>query len=125
MDDYLQIINIKEQWTVVELVERLEEILFDNSKPDRTTRIGTLTCPMVRQALTTFLKENQDVLAWSHEDMLEIDPSVMVHRLNGSPFFPPIRQKKWVFTPERNRATVEEVRKLQEAGFVEEVYYLD
>ena len=57
--------------------------------------------------------------------MLEIDPSVMVHRLNESPSFPPIHQKKLVFTPKRDRAIVEEVRKLQEASFIREVYYLD
>ena len=54
-----------------------------------------------------------------------IDPSVMVHRLNVSPAFPPIRQKKRVFTPERDRAIAEEVRKLQEANFIREVYYPD
>ena len=51
--------NIEEQRIVAKSVERLEEILFDNSKPDRTTRIGTLASPIVRQALTTFLKENR------------------------------------------------------------------
>ena len=54
-----------------------------------------------------------------------IDPSVMVHRLNVSPFFPPIRQKKRVFAPKRYQAIAEEVRKLQEASFIREVYYPD
>ena len=125
MDDHLQAMNIEEHRTVTEPVERLEEILLDDSKPDRTTRIGTLTNPTVRQALITFLKHNWDVFAWSHEDMPGIDPSIMVHRLNMSPSFPPIRQKKWVFTPEQDQAIVEEVYKLQEANFIKEVYYLD
>ncbi|XP_075640239.1 uncharacterized protein LOC142611983 [Castanea sativa] len=64
---------------------------------ERTTKIGTLANLTVRHALTTFLKENRDVFAWSHEDMPRIDPSVMVHRLNVSPSFPPVRQKKRVF----------------------------
>ena len=55
--------------------------------------------------------------------MLGIDTSVMVHRLNVSPSFPPIRQKKRVFTQERDKAIAEEVRKLQEAEFIGEVYY--
>ena len=54
-----------------------------------------------------------------------INPLVMVHRLNVLPFFPPVRQKKRVFAPERDRAIMEEVRKLQEASFIREVYYLD
>ena len=57
--------------------------------------------------------------------MLGIDTSVMVHRLNVSPSFPPIRQKKRVFTQERDKAIAEEVRKLQEAEFIGEVYYPD
>jgi len=105
-----------------EPVEKLEEILLDDSNPDRMTKIGTFANPMVRQALTTFLRNNQDVFAWSHEDMSGIDPSVMVHRLNVSPSFPPIRQKKRVFAPERDQAIAEEVRKLQEVSFIKEVY---
>ena len=58
MDNHLQMINIEEQRTVAEPIERLEEVLLDDFKPDRTTRIGILTSPMVRQAFTTFLKNN-------------------------------------------------------------------
>ena len=54
-----------------------------------------------------------------------INPSIMVHRLNVSPSFPSIRQKKQVFAQERDRAIAEEVRKLQNAEFIKEVYYLD
>ena len=83
--------NIEEQGKMVEPIERLEEIPLDDSRLDRTTRVGTLTNPTVRQELATFLRTNQDVFAWSHEDMPRVDPSVMVHKLNVSPFFPPIR----------------------------------
>ena len=99
MDDYLQAINIEEHQIVIEPIERLKEIPLDDSKPNRMTRIGTLASPTVCQALTTFLKDNRDVFAWSHEDMLGIDSLIMVHKLNVSPSFPPIRQKKQVFAP--------------------------
>ena len=91
--------NIKEHRTTMELIEKLEEILLDDSNLDQTTKIGTLASPTLRQALTTFPRSNRDVFAWIHEDMPGIDPSVMVYRLNVSPSFPPIRQKKRVFTP--------------------------
>ena len=58
MDDHLQTMNIEEERVVVEPVEGLEEILLDNSRPERTTRIGTLASPPVRQALMAFLREN-------------------------------------------------------------------
>ena len=53
--------NIEEHRMATEPVEKLEEILLNDSKLDRTTRIGTLANPTVRQALTTFLRNNWDV----------------------------------------------------------------
>ena len=44
-----------------------------------------------------------------------IDPSIMVHRLNVSPFFPSIRQKKQVFAQEQDKTVAEEVGKLLDA----------
>ena len=90
MDDHFQAMNIKEHRMATKQVEKLEEILLDDSNLDRTTKIGTLTNPVVHQALTTFLRNNRDVFAWSYKDMPGIDPLVMVHRLNVSPSFPPI-----------------------------------
>ena len=48
MDNHLQTMSIEEQRTVAEPVEGLEEILLDNSRPKRTTRIGTLANLPVR-----------------------------------------------------------------------------
>jgi len=58
MNNHLQIMNIEEQRTVVEPVERLEGIPLDGTRPNQTTRIDTLASSMARQALTAFLKEN-------------------------------------------------------------------
>ena len=57
--------------------------------------------------------------------MPEIDLSIIVHKLNVSPSFSPICQKKQVFVQERDKAIAEEVRKLQEAEFIRDVYYPD
>ena len=104
MDDHLQTICIEEQQTVVELVEGLEEVLLDDSRLERTTRISTLASLPVRRALTTSLSKNQDVFAWSHKDIPGINPSIMVHRLNMPPSFFPIRQKKWVFAQKHDNS---------------------
>ena len=63
MDDHLQAMNIQEHRMVTEPVEKLKEILLDNSKLNQTTKIGTLADPMVCQALTNFLRNNRDVFA--------------------------------------------------------------
>ena len=97
MEDQQQTMCIEEQRALAEPVEELEEVNLDDARPKQTTRIGTLDSWLVRQALITFLRDNQDVFAWSHEDMPRIDPSTIVHKLNASPSFPQIRQKKRVF----------------------------
>ena len=81
---------IEEQQTIAEPVEELEEVTLDESRPKRTTRMGTLASQPIRQALIAFPKRNQDVFAWSHEDMPRIDPSVIVHRLNVNPASSPV-----------------------------------
>ena len=125
IDDHLQAINIEEHRTATEPVEKLEEVLLDDSDHERTTKIGTLASPAICQELTAFLRSNRDVFAWTHEDMPGIDPSIIIHRLNVSPSFPPIRQKKRVFALEQDQVIAEEVRKLQEASFIRDVYYPD
>ena len=94
-------------------MEGLEKVLLDDSRLEQTTRIGTLASQPVRQALTTFLRENQDVFAGSHEDIPGIDSSIIVHKLNVSPSFSHVRQKKLVFAYKRDKAIAEKVKKLQ------------
>ena len=53
----------------------------------------------MKQDLGQFLRKSIDVLAWSHEDMPGIDPSVITHRLNVYPSSKLVRQKKRVFVP--------------------------
>ena len=125
MENHQQTMYIEDQQTMAEPVEELEVVTFDESRPKRTTRMGTLASQPIRQALASFLKMNQDMFAWSHDDMPGIDASVIVHRLNVNPASSPIRQKKRVFASERDKAIAEKVRKLPEVGFIQEVYYLD
>ena len=58
MEDHQQTMCIGEQRTTAEPVKELEEISLDESRPKRTTRMGTLASPLKRQALTAFLRMN-------------------------------------------------------------------
>ena len=58
MEDQVQAMNIEEHRMVTEPVEKLKEIPLDNSDPDRTTKIGILANPAIRQELITFLRSN-------------------------------------------------------------------
>ena len=45
MEDHQQTMCIGEQRTMVEPVEELEEVVLDELRPGRTTRMGTLASP--------------------------------------------------------------------------------
>ena len=79
----------------------------------------------MRKDFVQFLIKSIDVFAWSHDDMLGIDPSVITHWLNVYPSSKPVHQKKKVFTPERDKAIKEKIQKLTTTQFIWEVYYPD
>ena len=58
-------------------VETLETVELVEGEIARTAKIGTTLSPEMRKRLVQFLKENLDVFAWSHEDMLGISPKVI------------------------------------------------
>ena len=60
-----------------------------------------------------------------HHDILGIDPSIIVHKLNEDPDAHPIKQKWRSFNPERYASINDEVNKLVEARSIWEAYYLD
>ena len=125
LDEQVQTMSIEERRFVAEPIEVLEDIPLEEGNPEKFTRIGTSLKEKTMQDLVQFLRKNIDVFAWSHEDMLGIDPSVITHRLNMHPSSKPVRQKKRVFAPERDNAIKEEVQKLTIVQFIREVYYPD
>ena len=90
MDDHLQALNIEERKVTIEPMEELEEISLDDDTISRTTRIGTQADLSDHEELAIFLKDNWDVFAWNHEDILGISPNTMVHKFNVCPSFPPV-----------------------------------
>ena len=52
-----------------------------------------------------------------------IDPTIITHRLNTSPSFKPVKQKRRSLELERQKAINEEVRKILQAGAIREVEY--
>ena len=57
------------------------------------TRIGTTLSPEMRTRLVQFLKEKLEVFAWSHEDMPDISPKVIKHKLKVDPERKPVQQR--------------------------------
>ena len=102
--------------------EELEPVPLDGD-PEHLAYIGSKLKEDLKSLLTQFLRQNRDVFAWKQADMGGIDPTVITHRLNTSPSFKPVKQKRRSFTPERQKAINEEVGKLLQAGAIKEVEY--
>ncbi|XP_074304069.1 uncharacterized protein LOC141638561 [Silene latifolia] len=66
---------------------------------------------------------NMDYFAWSHDDMVGIDPSVISHKLSVNPGCTPVHQKRRKFAAERNEVINKEVDSLLAAGKIREVSY--
>ena len=75
-------------------VEVLETVELVKGEIAKTTRIGMTLSPEMRTKLAQFLKENLDVFAWSHEDMPDISPKVIRHKLSVDPKMKLVQQKR-------------------------------
>ena len=82
--------NIEERRVVAEPTEVLEDVPLDEGNPKKFTRIRASMEEKMHQDLIQFLRKSIDVFVWSHEDMPEIDPSVIAHRLNVNPSSKPV-----------------------------------
>ena len=105
MDKHVQTMSIDKRKVTMEPIEQLEDVLLEKSYLEKFTRIVTSMVMKTKQDLVHFLKKSMDVFAWSHEDMLGIDPSVITHCLNVYTSSKPVRQKKRVFAPKRDKAS--------------------
>ena len=120
---YLDELDMRDEvLTRPEPSEELEPVLLDDY-PEHLAYIGSKLEEDLKNLLIHFLRQNKDVFAWKQADMGGIDPTVITHRLNVSPSFKPIKQKRRSFAPERQKAINKEVSKLLQAGAIREVKY--
>ena len=102
--------------------EELEPVLLDDD-PEHVAYIGSKLAEDLKGLLTQFLRHNKDVFSWRQADIGGIDPIVITHRLNASPSFKPVKQKRRSFAPERQKSINEEVGKLLQARAIRDVEY--
>lgn len=68
-----------------EPVEDLLEPELEPAQPERVVKICAALEPQTRSDLLEFLRENKDIFACSHDDILGIYPSIISHRLAVDP----------------------------------------
>ena len=108
--------------TRTEPSEELEPVSLDDD-PEHLAYIGSKLAEDLKSPLTQFLRQNKDVFAWKQADMGGIDPTIITHKLNTSPSFKSVKQKRRSFTLERQKAINEEVAKILQAGAIREMEY--
>ena len=80
--------------------EELEPVPLDDN-PEHLAYIGSKLAENLKSLLTHFLRQNKDLFTWKQTDMGGINPTIITHRLNVSPSFKPVKQKRRSFPPER------------------------
>ena len=86
-------------------------------------KLGKNLSKELREAISTFLKNNLDVFTWKHSDIEGIDPKVMCHCLNLYLDKNLVRQKWRAMDVERYQALKDEVDKLLACDFIKEYFY--
>ncbi|KAF5931579.1 hypothetical protein HYC85_027750 [Camellia sinensis] len=75
------LIDREQERLVKPLVDKITSINVGTEKDPRLVQIGPTLSSEERERLVTLLKDFKDVFAWSYEDMPEIDPEIVQHRI--------------------------------------------
>ena len=81
-------------------MEVLDEVQIHADIPEHKAQIGSRLDPTIRKKLVNFLKQCHGSFAWTHADMVGIDPKVIVHRFQVNPDHRPVKQKRRKFAPD-------------------------
>jgi hypothetical protein len=91
--------------------------------PSRTVMVGTEVSTEDEGRLLQFLRNNQDVFAWSKSDLTGVHRSVIEHALNTDPRVKPKLQRQRPMSADRVKSAEAEVQKLLDARIIREVQY--
>ena len=89
--------------------------------PDRMLVIGKELEEAGEARLIQFMRNNQDVFAWSSSDLRGVSRKVIEHTLTVNPKAKPVKQGQRLMSEERQKAAQGEVQKLLDAGVIREV----
>ena len=104
-------------------MEELEEVLFSLDKLRKFVKIRKILCEPLRTKLIEFIWAHKGDFAWTHHEIMGIDPSIMFHRLNVDLEAKPVKHNRRSFKLERYTAINTEVDKLIEAESIQEAQY--
>ncbi|XP_070034467.1 uncharacterized protein [Nicotiana tomentosiformis] len=77
----------------------------------KETRISIHLSPSEKEEYVRFLREYEDIFAWSYDDMTGLSTSIVAHKLPTNPMCQPVKQKLSKFKPYMSLKIKEEVIK--------------
>ena len=104
-------------------LDKTEAINLGDSETIKETRINIHLSPLEKEEYTRFLKEYEDIFAWSYNDMTGLSTSIVAHKLPTSPICPPVKQKLRKFKPNMSLKIKEKVTKQIKAKVLRVVEY--
>ena len=100
--------------------EHTKKVLLCEDVLDRTVTVGRGLEEAEESRLIQFLRNNQDVFAWSSSDLRGVSREVMEQELRVDP---KVKQRLHTMSKDRKKAAQSEVQKLLDAGVIREVQY--
>ena len=91
--------------------------------PSKVLKLGKNLSDELREAISTFLKQNLAVFAGCTRIWRGIDPEIMCHHLNLDSEKKSIRQKQRAMDAEKYQALKDKVNKLFAYDFIKESFY--
>ena len=93
LSDQSDLDSDSEERKVTPISGSIELVDFGTPDQPKELKIGTFLSPEERSRLIDLLRSYLDVFAWSYEDMLGLDPSIVQHRLPIMTHARPVKQK--------------------------------
>ncbi|XP_070037211.1 uncharacterized protein [Nicotiana tomentosiformis] len=104
-------------------LDETETVNLGYSEIVKETRISIHLSPSEKEEYIQFLKEYEDIFAWSYDDMAGRSTSIVAHKLPTVPMRPPVKQKLRKFKPDMSLKIKEKVTKQIKAKVLKVVEY--
>ena len=108
--------NEPEEQVRAKLAEETKKVPLFKGNTSKQIIISTMLDGKTEADLIHFLRDNNNIFAWSAEDLRGVDRSIIEHILDVDKNHPPIKQKLRKMSEERKQIAKAEVQRLLDAG---------
>ncbi|XP_070031763.1 uncharacterized protein [Nicotiana tomentosiformis] len=92
-------------------LDETETVNLGDSEIVKEMRVSIHISPSEKEEYARFLKEYEDIFAWSYDDMTSLSTYIVDHKLPTNTMCLPVKQKLRKFKPDMSLKIKEEVTK--------------